>query len=203
MIQLIMLSGGLDSTYLLYRALKETNDKVWAHHIILKNLSENRWEAELKATKKIVEYCKNIRGFGYSESEWGFYFKKYIAWDADVVAFVASQIVPNISLRNEKVVLNTGRVQEDDKIATSIRQMEYSQAIWEASTKKYEKLVEKEIAKPIKHLSKKDLMKDMPQELIDMVWYCRHDYNNGVPCGQCKSCRDMQKANQELMNTRL
>lgn len=200
-IKLIMLSGGLDSTYVLYKTLKDTKYKIWVHHIILKNDRENRWEAELEATKKIVEYCRKIRPFPYSESEWGFYFKQFIPWDIDVIAFTAAQIVPSI-FAHGKVVLVTGRVKEDDDVRTSLNQTVYTQMLWEAATKKYQKRVEKEISKPIRHLSKKDLLKDMPQELIDMVWYCRHG-ENGVPCGHCRSCRDIQKAKQELIDTRL
>jgi 7-cyano-7-deazaguanine synthase in queuosine biosynthesis len=197
-----MLSGGLDSTYVLYKTLKDTKDKVWVHHIILKNNREPRWKEELEATQKVVEYCKKIRTFPYSESEWGFYLKGFVPWDIDVITFTAAQMVPNIYPHWGKVILVTGRVKEDDDVRSSLNQTVYTQTLWEAATKQHKMHVEKEISKPIRHLSKKDLLKDMPQELIDMVWYCRRGVN-GSPCGHCRSCRDIQKAKQELIDTRL
>lgn len=195
-IKLIMLSGGLDSAYVLYKTLKETSDKVWAHHIILKNLVEVRWKEELESTKKIVEYCKKIRQFGYSESEWGFNFKQYLGWDIDLVVFTAAQIIPNI-YQHGKVTLVTGRVKEDDQVPTSLSQTVHTQAIWEAAIKKHERRVEKEISKPIRHLSKKDIIQDIPKELFDMVWYCRRS-DEGKPCGRCRSCKDIQRAIDEI-----
>lgn len=195
-IKLIMLSGGLDSAYVLYKTLKETSDNVWAHHIILKNLVEVRWEEELESTKKIVEYCQKIRKFEYSESEWGFNFKRYLGWDIDLVVFTAAQIIPNI-YHYGKVTLVTGRVKEDDQVNASVNQTIHTQALWEAVIKKHEKYVEKEISKPIRHLYKKDIIKDIPKELFDMVWYCRRS-DEGKPCGRCRSCRDIQKALDEI-----
>lgn len=191
-----MLSGGLDSAYVLYKTLKDTQDNVWAHHIILKNLVEDRWKEELESTKKIVEYCKKIRNFSYSQSEWGFYFKSYLGWDIDLVAFTAAQIIPNI-FHYGKVTLVTGRVKEDDESSTSLSQTQYTQALWEAAIKKHERRVEKEISKPIRHMCKKEIIQDIPKELFDMVWYCRKS-NEGKPCGRCRSCKDMKKALDEI-----
>lgn len=64
---LVMFSGGLDSTTALYKLLKETNHNIYAHHIILKDKSD-RWKYELKASRDIIKYLKNIRPFDYSES---------------------------------------------------------------------------------------------------------------------------------------
>jgi len=68
-----MLSGGVDSVAVLKQLLEETDDKVYAHHIHLKNNegrnNTKRYKAEAKALKKIVPYMKrNFRDFHYSES---------------------------------------------------------------------------------------------------------------------------------------
>lgn len=197
MIKLIMFSGGLDSTYILYDAVKNTNDKIWVHHIVLKNTVEVRWKEELLAARKIMEYCQKIRRFPYSESEWGFPFKKYFCWDIDIVAFTAAQIVPNIA-GDDKVVLVTGRVKEDDNVESSVQQLEYTQAIWEASIKKFSGRVEDKILKPIKDKHKKDLITELPLDLLNMVWYCRNS-DQGRPCGKCKSCKDMIEARKSIV----
>ena len=64
---LVMFSGGLDSTTALYKLLKETKHKIYAHHIILKDKT-NRWKYELNASRNIIKYLKNIRSLDYTES---------------------------------------------------------------------------------------------------------------------------------------
>jgi 7-cyano-7-deazaguanine synthase in queuosine biosynthesis len=196
MIKLIMLSGGLDSTYILYDAVKNSEDKIWVHHIVLKNSVEVRWKEELIAARKVMEYCRKIRSFPYSESEWGFHFKKYFVWDIDVIAFTAAQIVPNIA-GEDKVTLVTGRVKEDDNNPLSVQQLEYTQTLWEAASKKFAGKVEKDILKPIREKHKKELITELPLDLLNMVWYCRNS-DQGRPCGKCKSCKDMAEARKSI-----
>ena len=68
----IMLSGGIDSVAVLKRILEETDEKIYAHHIHIKNntgAQYKRYKAEAEAVRKIVPYMKRtIRDFHYSES---------------------------------------------------------------------------------------------------------------------------------------
>ena len=90
---IVMLSGGLDSVYLLYHYLTKTDLDVHAHHIVLKTPSEDRWEEEVKASRAVEKYCKNqYRDFQYSESYWEFPFLKYVGWDSDLCLLTASKI---------------------------------------------------------------------------------------------------------------
>jgi 7-cyano-7-deazaguanine synthase in queuosine biosynthesis len=54
MISLMMLSGGIDSTYVLARLLRETDDEILVHHVHFLNNS-NRHIPEAAACKKIVD----------------------------------------------------------------------------------------------------------------------------------------------------
>ena len=66
--KLILLSGGIDSTYLLAHTLRETQDRVVVHHVHLIN-TEGRHQAEAEACRKIVDFCRShYRDFAYSES---------------------------------------------------------------------------------------------------------------------------------------
>ena len=68
MISLVMLSGGIDSTYVLARMLREFEDEVVVHHIHCLNDSQ-RHVAEQRACNQIVAYCReNYRDFAYSET---------------------------------------------------------------------------------------------------------------------------------------
>ena len=69
----VMLSGGIDSVAVLKQVLKETDEKIYAHHIHIKNNEGpnniKRYKAEALALRKIVPYMKkNFRDFHYSES---------------------------------------------------------------------------------------------------------------------------------------
>jgi len=69
----VMLSGGIDSVAVLKQVLKETDDKIYAHHIHIKNNEGpnniKRYKAEALALRKIVPYMKKtFRDFNYSES---------------------------------------------------------------------------------------------------------------------------------------
>ena len=188
---LIMLSGGLDSAALLYKLLKESKTQVWAHHIIIIN-KENRYNIELEACRAIFNYCKKIRSFEYSESTWVFPFNKFICYDADIVAFTAAQIVPNL-YKNEKIKVLTGRVQEDDTIQSSVNLLKYTQKLFRSATKRIEHMVVPELLKPIRNLSKKDLINSIPKELLELTFSCRKPIDN-KPCNTCKSCKHVKNA---------
>ena len=69
----VMLSGGIDSVAVLKRLLEETDEKIYAHHIHLKNNEGahniKRYKAEALTLRKIVPYMKKtFRDFHYSES---------------------------------------------------------------------------------------------------------------------------------------
>ncbi|MDP6429467.1 MAG: hypothetical protein QF393_15720 [Rhodospirillales bacterium] len=68
MISLLLLSGGIDSTYTLAKLLNDTDDEVLVHHIHLVTNS-GRHEPEAEACKNIVEFCQShYRPFSYTQS---------------------------------------------------------------------------------------------------------------------------------------
>ena len=69
----VMISGGIDSVAVLKRLLEETDEKIYAHHVHIKNNEGmhniKRYKAEALALRKIIPYMKkNFRDFHYSES---------------------------------------------------------------------------------------------------------------------------------------
>jgi 7-cyano-7-deazaguanine synthase in queuosine biosynthesis len=192
MTELLMFSGGLDSTYILNDLMKK-NEKVWVHHITLINTVEERWVEEREAAREIVKWLWNkYRKFPYTESEWSFPFSKFYCWDMDIVTFVAAQIIPNI-YAGQKIKLTTGRVMDDDESQSSIKQVERTQKMWETAKERFDYMAYNEINRPIKNKYKKELIPELPKDLLDLVWYCRRPVE-GRPCGACKSCKDMEKA---------
>jgi 7-cyano-7-deazaguanine synthase in queuosine biosynthesis len=62
-----MLSGGVDSVYVLKKLLQETTDDVVALHLRMAN-AEKRWVPETRAARAAAEWCQaNCRAFRYVE----------------------------------------------------------------------------------------------------------------------------------------
>jgi 7-cyano-7-deazaguanine synthase in queuosine biosynthesis len=185
--KIILFSGGLDSTYLLYDHVMR-KENIYVHHIILKNNTQPRWREELKASRNIVNYLKKYydHDFTYTESEWSF--DSDTVWDAEIETFVAVELVSHIN--SKKVMYVRGNVRDDlvrnDSLyrATVHSNME---KLWHFGIHKYGDKVIPEVAKPIYHLWKKDIIKKLPVDLYKMIWYCMNP-KDGKPCGDCLSC---------------
>ncbi|RLA80191.1 MAG: hypothetical protein DRG78_11470, partial [Epsilonproteobacteria bacterium] len=91
---LVMFSGGVDSTYMLYHFLKNTEHNIHVHHISLRYPSEPRWKEEDNASREIIKYCRKIRTFEYSESRFDFGFYRYVGRDSDTQLLFASKVAP-------------------------------------------------------------------------------------------------------------
>lgn len=193
---LVMLSGGLDSTYLLYHYLKNTNYNVHAHHVILKSKTELRWRHEKKASEDVVEYCKkNVRQFKYTFNTWGWGSVRNIIKDISLVSVIAALIVREVS--GDKIYLATGRVADDNERPESYNLYESDEAgvLWRTvfDARQLNKKIEPIIQRPLVDMSKRDLINNMPKKLFEMTWSCRTP-NNGKPCGVCHACKDLKNS---------
>jgi 7-cyano-7-deazaguanine synthase in queuosine biosynthesis len=189
---LLMLSGGLDSTYTLWHYLTKTDCAVHAHHISLRAEKQSpwRWRAEDLAVSRIIKWCReNIRHFDYSES---IYQNKYAGWDIDLVMFVASQV--GMALAPKHVAVATGKCREDfepDAPDTP------ANAIYKTAISKWGANMQYETEKPAQHLTKADMIMEMPRELFELTWSCRVPQGKEgayEPCGECRTCRHFKRA---------
>lgn len=69
---LVMFSGGLDSTTALYYLLKNTNAKIYVHHVIMDTANGKHLE-ELNTCKKMIKEFKKIRDFDFSTSKYSYF----------------------------------------------------------------------------------------------------------------------------------
>ena len=193
-----MLSGGLDSSYLLYHYLKETDLHIHAHHVTLKSKSEPRWKKELKSSNNVVDYCrKNLRKFYYTTSVWGWGDITDIVRDICLVSIVAGTVIKGV--KGDYIYLATGRVADDNNYEDSRRLFEsnLSSKLWHSLASEFAagRKIHPIIQRPLVEMTKKDLIEKAPKELIDLTWSCRNP-RNGKPCGVCHACRD--RTNSEL-----
>ena len=180
---LVMFSGGLDSTGVLWKLLNEKKS-LHAHHLYLVN-KENRAQAEDKAVKSIVEYMKKINEFTYSESyhEHPAYNGNFM-WDSDIYNFIAGTIC--LSLRSiEEVAI--GRTKSDLGVD---QRAERGTKILHTFNPNIKKIY------PVGDMTKKQIYEMLPEKLRNLTWSCRtpiYEENHIKNCEKCKTCKDMKK----------
>lgn len=186
MTTIVMLSGGVDSAYMLYAVLKDTKDPVIAHHVVLKKSHEPYWELELEATKKVVEYCKDIRDFEYVETVVDLCNLKLGAPDV----YILIPLTAMISKRLGSCMILHGRplwstlwenTPEDRLLDYRVGRLERD--LLNVLDPK------SEMAFPLSSMTKREILVATPAELLDVTWSCRCP-TDGNPCGKCWECRD-------------
>ena len=187
MITLIMLSGGIDSTYQLVRMLRDSEDEVLAHHVhFATNLG--RHEPEDRACRDIVPYCrKNYRPFSFTQS--AIDHRRFLAHGYDLLAAAleAGAVAGSYHLasgrRVDRWVL--GRALEETAPGKRFRQAE---ALARDNCQGIEG-PDLHVPEPVTQQAQID---DMPLELYRMTWSCRlpRRVEDGfAACGTCATCK--------------
>jgi 7-cyano-7-deazaguanine synthase in queuosine biosynthesis len=187
MITMVMLSGGIDSTYLLYWLLRETNDVIHAHHIHLLT-DTKRHVAEAARCKQIVEYCrKEVRPFTYSESSIDHRGFPCHGYDLMAASLEAGMVASSFFMTTKKNIdqWTVGIAADDDIPPMRIR---HANVCSEANCQegKAPRL------KIFPRLDVKDQAAYLPADLFSLTWSCRYpsiaELGAAEPCGKCKPC---------------
>jgi len=201
-----MLSGGVDSVALLKKLLEETDEKIYTHHLHIKNdegkNNFKRYKAEAKALRKIIPYMKKtFRDFHYTESTIDIrqimnllpaYYEKEDT-EFTILSYIPDQTFysliggllakithsPNIYIGTCKEDYNS--VGENIAIWFEEEQKENMDKITEGGACPFKP----KIQKPHDELTKKQNIEYLGKELMDMVWYCRHPIEKN---GKILSC---------------
>lgn len=186
---LVMFSGGLDSTGVLYRLMK-SKEELLVHHLYLSN-KENRAEAESFAVKNVVDYMKKIREFSYTESyhEYPSYNGNFM-WDSDLYNFVAGTICASAKTIAEVAI---GRTKSD----TALDRSERGTKILNILSPNVKKIF------PVGEMTKKEIYEMLPKELRELTWSCRtpiYKENNIEMCKRCKTCLEISRINKKGEN---
>jgi hypothetical protein len=192
MATLLMLSGGADSAVALIKLLTENDEPVFCHHIIMiDSESQTRHKPQEIACEKIVKYCrKHYRDFTYTKSSWNFPLSHF-GWNLTLCAFVGARVLR--SFRRARI----------DRYAVGVIDEPHTLGMWEERLQEIEmtfygglvsaKLPYKpEIIWPVADMTKTDILNSLPDELLEIVSFCRNpsDLGNNTfqPCGKCISC---------------
>ena len=198
----IMLSGGVDSVSVLKRLLEETDEKIYAHHIHLKNNEGvnniKRYKAETLVLRKIIPYMKKtFRDFHYTESTIdvrqiiNLLPAYYEEEDTELtrLSYVPDQAFYSLiggllSKITNSFNIYIGTCKDDYHSSvewfTEEQKENMSRLIKGASCP-----LEVNIKKPHDGLSKKQNIEYLGKELMKMVWYCRHPIEKD---GEILSC---------------
>ena len=195
----INLSGGVDSTYYLWRYLRENpHEKVLVHHCLL---NEARKEVEKKAADNIVNYIlkSGIYNFDYTESRFTRKGIEGSILDIEVIGFLSGLILKNRKYKNIKKILLSYCFEETPIIRSHFAQgLELRELDKKHRTKRAITLLETAARKefeyhiPYINKTKQEMIAEMPKELFAMTWYCRSPINNN-PCNKCFNCKRVQK----------
>jgi 7-cyano-7-deazaguanine synthase in queuosine biosynthesis len=180
---IIQLSGGIDSAYVLYDWLKNNPDeKCIVHHINLKN-HEGRAEREGVAVKNILKWLKGqgLDNFTYIESTFDYGNMGYIIKDVEVCALFLGIIVRNEKWTDLKQIVEA--IYEPEKGTRHTRAKEILEIVG------FNKEIS--VVYPLKNLSKADVIEMMPEDLLNLCWYCRKPVNN-EPCEKCATCKEVE-----------
>lgn len=207
MINLILFSGGLDSTGMLYKLLHESNALNHVHHLTIKN-AEDRWQAEDDAVEKIVRYFRKDFNFGFSNNVYEFkdvFGHRYTGLDTYTIGNDAGNVARalqyqffNSHQEYFKVDICWATTKDDmseEDMNTDPRWIGSNMAI----ASHFQDYVKEgtaipQIVEPVTHMTKKEIWDMLPSELQEMTMSCRNPTfvnNEWVHCGMCHSCQNM------------
>lgn len=199
--KLVMFSGGVDSTYLLWKLLTETDHHIHAHHISLRTVAENRWEMEGISTTNLWLEMLEIRHFDVSSTVIDFDTLPYTGWDSDAQLYIGARVAAAIEA--DDVTLTLGITSNDAKRSVIVDRVNRNvlhnlwAALLDSIDEEQRVRINPKIDLPIKDMSKQDIVRALPENLRQLTWSCRLPVKvegMTVPCGICLPCQVLQDA---------
>lgn len=188
---LILFSGGLDSTYLLWKeARNPENAAVWVVYADAQQ-GEAKKSMEKKARRRIIDklnceqdakpiFTLTSDSTVYLANTPSAAFRQPLGW------LVAAMEVVDPDIHTSVMIAYV----EGDQITQNFNELKTAwQAVW--SFTKQGPVVPLEF--PLNHTSKVSIFKELPPDYYDEIWYCElpsydGDSDDGTACGQCVPC---------------
>lgn len=203
---LIVFSGGLDSTYMLHLALSEGD----VHTCYIQgNQHTYKIQSELKARQEIIRQLEELTGYKVindtivdvfgtemisrvqqTDQYQNKYHKNNYPEDAIFQQmFVWLFGLTMIVSANKYSDVRMGLVMGDD-ISSYLQDI---QQAWK-STQTFTSSQPTELTFPLRHVSKRRILREIPKSVLELVWVCELPIPNSEgtqysPCDECISCR--------------
>tara|TARA_R110000868_G_scaffold75179_4_gene217158 strand:- start:1427 stop:2008 length:582 start_codon:yes stop_codon:yes gene_type:complete len=192
-----MWSGGIDSTYVLAKMLRETNHNIFAHHIYLKNV-ERRDVAEAWAIQKLGDKLNKIRPFKFTFNHIDDSQMPTMVYDMARVCFEAGAVSKAIYHSPMALNIDKWTIGTHEKEGHNWERWEFIKHATRAAewTKGRERFIEFELPEMV---TKKEEMRYLKEYgLLDDCWYCRTpipdvELKIYKPCGVCKTCHEVKE----------
>ena len=188
---LLHFSGGMDSTYVLYKhLLTRPFDRILVHHIQLRHTAEDRLQQEQRAVDHILHY---FRTHGLTNFE-----THTSAFDYGTLPRISIKDIQIVSLFTG-IILRTPRYSNIHTLHLSWHQGEVDNDEIKRGFRVRAMLTALDTGHdlrfnfPIADMSRADMAADMPPELLAMVHSCRKP-TNGNHCRRCKTCLELKQA---------
>jgi len=196
------LSGGVDSTYYLWRWLRENpNEIIIVHHCLF---LKRRLKEEKEACDKIIAFLRKegLKNFKYIETGMQKGTMQGKTMDVEMLSGMTG-----IALKLAPTVTDILLSYCQEETAELHKHLLAGKEIKDFDPKHRYSIVNKVVETLTQRnfnyicyrdekgglLSKKAMIKEMPRELFAMTWYCRKPVN-GKPCGVCHTCRKVKNA---------
>ena len=185
---LVMLSGGIDSVYVLWKLLTESDDEIIAHHINFVN-NERRHVIEAQRCRQIVSYLRrSLRPFEYTESTLDHRAYAFFGYDMVAVGFEAGLAAhSHLFRKNRPIDRWTFGACVEEEIGVQGR-WPHVLACCAANCFPHE--APEFFALPT--VTKQEEVHSLPPDLVNLSWGCRRPVmtESGYrACGICKTCK--------------
>lgn len=189
---MINFSGGVDSTYAAYDALR-SKQSVLLHHCVLKSTT-NRWVEEKKSVDFALNYFSKmgLNKYVYVESSFDYGKISYMIYDVELIGFLTGLVLRNPKYKSvDRVVIS---VNANDPSARNINTPRRVKA--NALT---DILINREVSfeYPYINITKEEMIKNLPKDLVKGLWWCRKP-RGGQKCGRCNPCKEINPIMKNL-----
>lgn len=188
---LLNFSGGLDSTYCLYKYLKDNPQKtLLVHHCHLVT-KQGRANLETKAVANILKWCKDngLSNFEYRQTTFNYGSLNRVL-DVQVIYFLTGIIMRQPQYKSSiRYYISCLPKDELQRLGE-----ETLQGIWDRANTILSATAPEadlETVYMMKDKTKAQIVAEMPKSLTRLAWSCRQPKNN-QPCGKCHTCKQLE-----------
>jgi len=189
--KVLLFSCGIDSTYLAWKMLQR--EDIHLHHVSMRTVTP-LWRHQDAQIHPILDYFKKQNfHFEYSDSVWEFNGSQP-GFDSDVLLLAAQKICQNISNAYLKVYMGWNPSDMLRRPIAERAERSVTPNLWSAlvASARNRHCIDDKLHFPLieQGITKKEMIEEMPKELLDLTVSCRRGNN----CGSCHACRDIAKA---------
>ncbi len=186
----IALSGGIDSTFNLWRWLvKNTDRKILVHHVTYFN-REGRGYYEKQSVDKILQWLngQGLTNYVYRESILDLTdFRRYGLDTITLASLHGTLLLGYVDIKYW--VANTPK-NEFKRLGDGVmhRRRRSREIVKVITNREYQSVYS------LESMTKKEIINAMPKELFELAWYCRRPKADGSVCGECHTCKQVREA---------